>query len=307
MKTIKYILVILALAWITTGCDTDDKNPPPKAVSTGTENGQDDTNENDAPEDGSENGQDETNQDDTSEDDPESNNEEIHLKPSATETKPANWYIRLVVEDPARAMKSSSSLLGALEVSGVVEDHTLKASTPFGGTYLSIVFVDPDGVEPGAYKTNFHAYQENVEDQWRFTVRTDDADAQILLTWRGLYVLTPYVDDQDRTRYKEYRSLTNPLNKQMKLVDTSTGEEMAVMIDGKVQTYTFTMGGNERKFKWVVQSEEVVLSPQTAKLSTLQAKALRKDAKVAQKKIKQKQAESFDLSRPPMLKQELRP
>ncbi len=266
MKSIKYILVFLALAWMTTGCGTESKAP---------------------------------------EDYSGSNEVEIKSISNTEETKPSNWYIRLTVEDPARAMKSSSSQLGALEVSGVVEDHTLKANTPFGNSYLGIVFVDPDGVEPGAYKTNFHAYGENVEDRWRFTVRTDDADAQILLSWRGLYVLTPYVDDQGRTRYKEYRSLSNPLNKHMKLVDTSTGDEMLAIVEGKVQTYTFTMDGNERTFEWVIQNEELVLSQQTAKFSTLKAKAIRMDAKVEQEKMMQKKAESFDLSKPPMIQQEM--
>ncbi len=282
--------MFLALAWMTAGCDSDNKTPQSGAVNVGVENDQGDTD-----------------QGNVSEDDLVSNDEvEIEIKPDATEKKPSNWYIRLVVEDPARIMKSNSSKLGALEVSDAVHGHTLKALTPFGSSYLTVIFGDPDGVEPGEYKTNFHTYSKNVEDHWRFTVKSDDVNAQIILTWRGLYVLTPYVDAQGRTRYKEYRSLSNPLNKHMKLIDTSNGEEMAAMVEGKIQSYTFTMGGNERSFEWVVQSEEVVLPSQASKLSTLKAKALQKDAKAAQKKIMQKQAESFDLSTPPIIKQELK-
>jgi len=277
--------MFFAVAWMITGCGSDNQAPQSGSVNTEVENDQDDTN-----------------QGNVSEDDSASNDEEIELKSGAIEKKPSNWYIRLVAEDPSRTMKSDSAKLGTLEVNDAVEGHTLKALTPFGGSYLTIIFADPDGVEPGEYKTNFHSSAENVEDRWRFTVKTDDPNAQILLTWRGLYVLTPYVDAQDRTRYKEYRSLGNPLNKHMKLIDTSNGEEIAAIVDGEVQIYTFTMGGNERSFEWVVQEEEVVLSPQVSKLSTLKAKALQMDSKAAQKKIMEKQSESFDLSKPPRIK-----
>lgn len=291
MKNLKYILVFLALAWMTAGCDSDNKAPQSESVNVGVENDQSDTD-----------------QGNISEDDPVSNDEEeIVIKPDAVEKKPSNWYIRLVAEDPARGMKSDSSKLGALEVSDALQGHTLKALTPFGSSYLTIIFDDPDGMEPGEYKTNFHAYAENVEDRWRFTVKSDDPDAQIILTWRGIHVLTPYMDAQGRTRYKEYRSLSNPLNKNMKLIDTLNGTEMAAIVEGEIQSYTFAMGGNERSFEWVVQSEEVMLPPQASKLSTLKAKALQMDAKAAQKKIIQEQASSFDLSKPPMIDQELHP
>lgn len=274
----------LALSWMTVGCGTDNKTPQAGAVSIEVENGLDDTNQGGVPE-----------------DDLASNDEEIPLKDSDTVAeKPSNWYIRLIVEDPARALRSDSSQLGTLEVNGVVQDHTLKALNPFGSTYLSIVFIDPDGVEAGAYKTNYHAYQEDVEDSWRFTVKTDDPNAQISFTWHGLYVLTPYIDDQGRTRYTEYRSLSNPLSKQMKFIDTVNGQEVAAVVDGKVQTYSFNMDGQtERTFEWIVQDEEVDLPIQTAKRTTLQAK---KNVEAVQKK-----ASLFDLSKPPMIDQELLP
>lgn len=290
MKNIKYILIFLAGAWMITGCDQDNKAPQSGYVNTGVESDQDDIE-----------------QGNVAENDPVPSDEEIALKSNIAETKPSNWYIRLVAEDPARSMKSDSSKLGTLEVNDAVEGHTLKALAPFGGSYLTIIFADPDGVEPGEYKTNFHTYTENVEDRWRFTVKSDDPNAQIILTWRGLNILTPYVDAQNRTRYKEYRSLTNPLNKHMKLIDTSSGNEIAAIIEDEIQSYSFIMGGNERSFEWVVQEEEVALPLQVSKLSTLKAKALQMDAKAAQEIILQKQAGSFDLSSPPMIERELQP
>ena len=68
------------------------------------------------------------------------NDQDPFIKEAVVETKPSNWYIRLVAEDPARKMKAGDTQLGALEISDAVEKHTLKALTPFGGSYLDIVF-----------------------------------------------------------------------------------------------------------------------------------------------------------------------
>ena len=229
----------------------------------------------------------------------------IETKDSAVETKPSNWYIRLIAEDPARALKTGSAQLGELEVSNAVKKHTLKALTPFDSSYLDIIFHDPAGVEEGDYKVNFHSYDEEVEDRWSFTVRTDDNNTDILLTWRGLYVLTPYVDDQSRQRYKEYRSVTNPLIKHMKLIDSSNGAEIAAVVNGKTQTYSFNMDGQtERTFEWVVQTDEVSIPAQTSKLSILGAKVIQKDVAINKAKIMKKKAEMFDLNKPPMIKED---
>ncbi len=214
------------------------------------------------------------------------------------EPKPSNWYIRLIAEDPARGMKTESTQLGELEGDDVVSRYTLKALNPFGGTYIDIIFVNPDGVAAGNYKVNFRSYSPDSEDRWRFTVKTDDSGATILLTWRGLYLLDPYIDQQNRTRYSENQSITNPLIKQMKLVDSSNGVEIPALVSGKIQIYTFNMNGqNERNFEWVVQTTQVTTSTKESKLSTLQARALQKDAKI----MKQKNLELLDLSKPPMI------
>lgn len=190
----------------------------------------------------------------------ETYSQDLLIKSPVIEEKPSNWYIRLVAEDPVREMKTGSAQLGELERSDTVEKYTLKALSPFGGSYLDIIFRNPAGMDAGNYKVNFHIHAEVTEDRWSFIVRTDNVNADILLTWRGLYVLTPYIDGQDRSRYKEYRTTTNPLIKNMKLVDVSTGNEIAAEVDGKVQTYSFNMDGQkERTFEWVVQIDEVVI------------------------------------------------
>ena len=226
---------------------------------------------------------------------------EVQLhKPVVEEVKPSHWYIRLVAEDMNRGLKSASAQLGELEESDTVSKHTLKSLSPFGGTYVDVVFKDPTGVDAGEYKTNFHIYNESSEERWQFTVKTDDANADISLTWRGLYVLAPYVDEENRQRYKEYRSLSNPLIKQMKLVDSSNGNEIAAVISDKVQVYSFNMDGQtERTFEWVVETEEVNITTQSSKLVRLQKKVVKSQDSI------QKRSQTFDLTKPPMIKEDM--
>ncbi len=221
------------------------------------------------------------------------------------ESKPSNWYIRIVAEDSNRALKTNSAQLGELEASDAVVKNTLISSGRFTGPYLDVVFVDPDGVSAGAYKTNYHMYEEGVEDRWKFTVKTDDKTAEIYLTWSGLYLLTPYTDDKNRVQYKEYRSLINPLIKNMKLIDVDTGKEIAASIDGKKQIYVLNMNDqNERVFEWVVQNEVVESPLASSKALSVSAKSIHDDVDKVVTTTVEKRAESFDLSKPPMFKGE---
>ena len=222
--------------------------------------------------------------------------------PAQEESVPSNWYVRVSAEIPNKGMKTLSAQLGQLEEADTVKKHTLKALTPFGGNYLDVVFRDPPGVESGDYKVNFHQYEANSTDNWTFRVRTDDVNADVIVSWRGLYVLTPYQDDQNRQRYKEYRSVTNPLISHMKLIDVKSGEEIAAAVNGKVQSYAFNMDGEkERIFQWVVQRDPVTIPE--PKRQNMKAAAIRKDAKMMQRTIERRREERFDLSKPPMFKE----
>ncbi len=210
------------------------------------------------------------------------------------EEKPSNWYIRLVAEDSARALKTVSSQLGELEEENTVTRHTLKALRPFGANYIDIIFRNPSGVSNGDYKVNFHKYDEDTEGLWSFTVRADDDSADILLSWQGIYILTPYTDEQNRKRYSEYISVSNPLFKHMKLIDSSNGKEVAAVLDGKLQKYQFNMDGQtERNFEWAVQKEEVKLLTPLNKYPTLKIN----------KKILKKKIDIFDLNKPPSIEE----
>ncbi len=213
---------------------------------------------------------------------------------STVESKPLNWYIRLVAKDEVRGLYTGSAQLGQLEEEDATMKHTLKAFNPFGGSYLDIIFPNPEGVSLGEYKVNYQYYEEGEEARWRFVVRTNDANADISLSWVGIYILTPYMDDMNRLRYTEYQSLTNPLAQYMKLIDSSSGEEVKAFVDGKVKKYLFNMNGQyERVFEWVVTVDKVLI------IKSKSSKVVKKEENRV-KSIKYIQP-SFDMTRPPMI------
>ncbi len=221
-------------------------------------------------------------------------------KVGTPEIKPENWYLRIVAEDTTRDMKAGDTQLGQVTETDAASRHSLKSLRPFSGGYLEVVFRDPPDVANGDYKSSFHTYEDG-DDVWEFIVKADEPNADIILSWRGLYVLDPYIDDQSRLRYREYRSMTNPLIKYMKLVDVSTGMEIPAVHNGEVQTYHFNMDGTEEKiFRWVVQSSEVnIVAPKRLRIQSLEAKVLRKDAKLNRAKMMKKRSVSFEWDTPP--------
>lgn len=170
-----------------------------------------------------------------------------------TESEPKNWYMRFSAEDMERGLKVENVQLGVLDEEDADVKHSLKALGTFGSAYLDIVFENPEGLDEGDYKTHFHTYAMNENNSWTMTVKTDDSDATITLGWRGLYLLTPYRDVEDRLRYKDRQVLSHSLVKQMKLLDTINGEEVPAVMDGEFLSYTFEMNGTQsRIFEWIV-------------------------------------------------------
>jgi len=203
-----------------------------------------------------------------------------------------NWYIRIVAEDPARGLKTSSAQLGELAEENSTARHTLKALSPNGRRYLDVIFRNPEGLDPGEYKVNFRTTDTRHENRWTFTVRTDDPEANIVLSWKGLYLLTPYRDDANRTRYKEFRSRSDALISHMKLLDLSTGKAYAVADGPRAVRYRFSMNGaNERSFEWIVEADPVH-APLPPKVSQKTLRKLRKTDG------------DFDLDTPPTFKEE---
>jgi len=171
-------------------------------------------------------------------------------------------------------------------------------------------------VTAGSYKSSFHVSSTDA-DSWEFTVKSNDSTADMILGWRGVYVLTPYTDEQDRVRYHEYRSMTNPILPYMTLLDTATNTEIPVLSNGRVNEYVFNMdGATERTFRWKVKDTSVVILPsirkfskvitptetQAQKLQKIQVQALRKDAKSRPDVLQKKRVDSLDMMIPPTFK-----
>ena len=234
------------------------------------------------------------------------------VKSQGPEKKAKEWYVRIVVEDTTNHMTTADAQLGELDTSDVVTKYALKALAPFStSSFLDVVFKNPVGLTTGEYKSNFHPYSTDAQ-SWEFTVKSSDSNATMILSWRGLYVLTPYVDSEDREQYKEYRSLQNPLLSYMTLVDMTTNQELKVIENNQVQTYVFEMNGStQRTFQWRLKDSTVPLAspllattptPYTKTLKALQIKALRKDMKATPDKDKKRRVEQLDMLTPPTFK-----
>lgn len=168
-----------------------------------------------------------------------------------------DWYIRLVATDQNRGLETRSALFGELDKADATVEQKLDRSIPFTSTYIDIAFIDPQGLEEGEYKSHFLSHTDN-EQMWRFTVLCDDTQAQVTLTWRGLFKLTPYTDESGQLRYTESINRTNPILKKMQLIDETTGRTVAVINSARPQTISFNMdGSNSKTFRWELKMEDV--------------------------------------------------
>jgi len=217
-----------------------------------------------------------------------------------TENEPKNWYMRFMAEDMERGLSVENVQLGVLEEEGADVKHSLKALGTFGSSYLDIVFENPNGLDNGEYKTHFYTYAMNEDNVWTLTVKTDDSDATITLGWRGLYLLVPYRDAEDRLRYKERQVMTHSLIKQMKLVDTVSGDEVPAVMNGEFLSYTFGMDGAQKRiFQWIVptymliEEELETVSNTSYSISTTYKKNMKPT------KRKQYKQPKIDLKKPP--------
>ena len=242
--------------------------------------------------------------------------DEVILKKEIAEEENAKeWYVRLVVEDTTNNLRTSDTQLGQLETLDV-NKYILQAISPFTSTYLDVVFKNPAGVDAGEYKSDFHISTKGT-DEWEFTVKSSDSSATLILSWRGLYVLESYTDDEGRVRYHEHRSRSNPLLNYMTLVDVTSGDEVDVLSNGSAVEYVIDMNGtNEKVFKWKIKDSSVATQQklisyskvvsqsltQKEKLNKLQVQALRKDAKATPTRLELKRAQSVDMRQPPHFK-----
>ena len=212
------------------------------------------------------------------------------------ETEPSNWYVRLIAESPALNLSTSGAQLGMLERGDALSSNSLKAMSPFSGTYLDVVFVNPAGLARGSYKTLFYTHDTQRKHSWRFTIKTTDVNSDIIVTWRGLYILKPYTDKYGRIRYDQFLSKTNPLLKKMQVVDEATGETLPVVEGTQMPAFVVNMNGSTtRTFRWELLTQNSNATTPTAAPVRVQkaARSFLKRSAVYRKPV-------FDLSKPPL-------
>lgn len=98
--------------------------------------------------------------------------------------------------------------------------------------------------------------------------------------------------------------MTNPLIKQMKLVDVDNNKEIQAIRDGHIMKYTFNMNGSDtHAFEWVVETSEVsiALPPVPDKDTSVTPSASRSASRtVINSEPRRVKPKSFDLSKPTM-------
>ena len=210
------------------------------------------------------------------------------------EQKATNWYVRLVAEAPERGLITYSAQLGIVDEQDASEKYNLSHFQPME-PYIDIVFEDPVEADSGDYKASFKPYVEENSERWYFTVKSDDNESNVVLTWRGLYILTPYLNSDGQIRYKEHLSRSNPILSQMRIVDVLTGDEVAIIQDRNIQSMSFNMGGsNTRTFRWELLTD--IIEP----LQTAPSRSSSFKASAQGSTVQNKRAE-FDMFSPPVL------
>jgi len=138
------------------------------------------------------------------------------------------WYVRLIARDAANNLLDQGNVLGQSTDSIYGYDlNDLVELPPMSGNYLTIVFPHTDwGEQSGDYTTDFHLLSKKTrKDSWQFEVRTNDPQRVITLSWEGLPEIL----------------------KRSVLIDEETGDIIRAKSESE---YTFTMGGESRRFTW---------------------------------------------------------
>jgi hypothetical protein len=187
-------------------------------------------------------------------------------KPSPSD-RADEWYVKTAVEavDPAtgRAWEHRfSGVFGKLLGSADGYDRNdVKAIGSLAGSEVALSFLRGDewGENAGDYLSSYHDALGDL-DSWSFVVYSKFDQAEVTLTWDGLFELTPDATSGG-SRYDEQRNLESKLLQKLNLVDLVTGEVTPAVFGRGNETptldsYTFTLdpGETSRQFLWVLGS-----------------------------------------------------
>ncbi len=120
------------------------------------------------------------------------------MRPHAQGLDPRReWYLRLLVDEPATGYKDHNSVLGQLlSAQSGYDPRDLAELPPFGKPFLTLSFPHPTwGPQAGDYASDFRSAQKlNARGRpmpglptadWTFQIRADRPGVQVTLRWAG--------------------------------------------------------------------------------------------------------------------------
>lgn len=166
------------------------------------------------------------------------------VRPNAQGIDPSReWYVRLLVDEPATGYKDHNSILGQLlSAQNAYDPRDLSELPPFGKPYMTLVFPHPEwNGQAGDYASDFRSGQKlNAKGRpvpglpaadWAFTIRADRPGTPVILRWEG-----------DPAVLRNSQLIDPTVRKPIKLKDYPDG-------------YPVTLTGGSRSFTWRYQGQ----------------------------------------------------
>lgn len=155
------------------------------------------------------------------------------------------WYVKLTVESDT--LKDESTVFGYLE--GASDNKDKYDSESLGTSGLCTTIYHEDFGDTKNYRSDYRTYKEVGEksDTWMIKVNSNDANADITLSWNGI----TYVTKKSKSGFIEELQTESPELSLMRLVDVKTGDVFSA--DESDMQIIFNMEGQRvRTFEWIL-------------------------------------------------------
>ncbi len=224
------------------------------------------------------------------------------LTPEKPKTKAKKgWYVstRVSVYDSENDITYEGTNPAVFGVITDGLDGSDKYDVPTFGSVVTrpaaVAFVQENWAErSGEYHSDYRG-PKGKKVNWEMTVFSSVANAEVTLKWDGIYLLT-----EKDGGFKDKKTLDSRTLKNLRLVDTKTGEKVSAIDDGILNTYTFNMGEeSSRTFIWTEKPGNFILSKsKKVYIETKQKEAIAKTKNII--KLEAKLGENRKFGLPPM-------
>ena len=134
------------------------------------------------------------------------------------------------------------------------DKHDVTPYVSLANAKAAVLFVRDDwGDRSGEYHSDYHG-SNRQSDSWLMTVVSTVTDAEVTLSWDGLFELTSN-ESNDLVSYTEKRTLDSQTLVDLHLIDLDTLEVIeAVSDEGLLNSHSFYLASGEtsRHFRWVL-------------------------------------------------------